>query len=570
MPTPPNAPTPAAALAPERDRPLRSLLRRPLWCGALIAFIGGAIGFRAWILFRSAIPPGVDAGYYPLQSRTILEHGRLAYDDVPVRFAIDAIVAKVAMVIAGWSVDDATLWASRIVDSVVQPFVALAIFLIAFVWSRGKTIGLAGAIGTSLIAVASRPIIDMVGDFEKQSMAFTWSAFAWAAVWRALAADRGGVALRRWAFAVVMLLLAGGTHVGTFGGAALGCIAMVVTWALVGGASRRTSVAVAAMVLASCGIALVGMWAFAPAKTASLLRAPFLLFEQGDDGLRGMSWRVGIVYAAGLIVLGVIGATALHRTGCRRQDDDDPPGAEAARRDARADGSLVVAMLVTFAALTCPFFPGDYAMRIGLIAFTPAVIVLLFFLVASSRARHDSPHPAWRRHVGLAAAYLTCAIAAGGALASAGGSRVLQQPPMITEGGLAELRVWRDELGTSLRDVVVARHGLEWWAGFAMHSAVRLRELREGDADRYERLFVLRERRGAGGGPDGGGNRPGEPGGRRGGPNGGLRGGPGGMQLGPLPPEARVLRQGEWFTLFEVPKDARSSASPRTSPASGE
>ncbi len=531
----------------------RAIVRSVPWLVTLVGLVGGAVALRAWLLFRSAIPPGVDAGYYPLQTRTLLEHGRLAYDDVPARFAFDALLARAAAALTGWSIDDAALWASRVMDSAVQPFVAAVIVLVAFVWSRGRTAAIPAAVGAALFATVSRPIIDMTGDFEKQSMALCWTAFAWMFAWRGLGATRRRDAARSLTAAALLLVLAGATHVGTFGGAVVGCCAMLITWARLGGVSRRRAAAIGGAIALACALALLGMWSIAPDKTVALLKSPLLVVGGGETrGPRELPWRTAILVLAATIVVGIVAALiarlALRRAGCHSGLD------VPVTPRCRANGALVVAMIATGAILTCPLLPGEYAMRVGLIAITPAALTLLFFLVAPRNAAMETSGARWRPWAGRTLRAIGPAALILGSLASAPASRVFGPHQMVSAGGLAELRAWREELGTSLRDIVVARHGLEWWAGFAMHSAVRVHQLKASDADRYERLFILRERRTAG--PERDRDRGPPPDGERRRPPGGAGGPDGMMSLGPIPPSARVLRRGEWFTLYEVPKDA--------------
>jgi hypothetical protein len=125
----------------------------------LALLMGAAITARAWINFGSAVPPGMDAGYYAVQARSLLEHGRLQWSDVPLVFALDAALAKVAMVTCGWSVDQATMWSTRVVDSVAQPFVAVVIFVATFRWSGGRRNALPAAIAAAAVATLSAPIL---------------------------------------------------------------------------------------------------------------------------------------------------------------------------------------------------------------------------------------------------------------------------------------------------------------------------------------------------------------------------------------------------------------------------
>jgi len=80
-------------MAQPHDNPASTLWRQPLWLAALALLFGAAIAARTWINFGSAVPPGMDAGYYAVQARSLLEHGRLQWSAVPLVFALDGALA---------------------------------------------------------------------------------------------------------------------------------------------------------------------------------------------------------------------------------------------------------------------------------------------------------------------------------------------------------------------------------------------------------------------------------------------------------------------------------------------
>jgi hypothetical protein len=163
---------------------------------------------------------------------------------------------------------------------------------------------------------------------------------------------------------------------------------------------------------------------------------------------------------------------------------------------------------------------------------------------------------------------------------------------MVDAQGMDDLRSWRADMAPGNRAVVAARHGLEFWAAFAMDTHARWGTLKQEDFDSYDRFFILEERRGGRGGPGdfggpggameddfpprrraqaedmgGSGRRGGPPDGMGGpggrgrprGPGGRPGGGPGGdpMSVASVPREARIVKQSDRFTLWEVPASAR-------------
>jgi hypothetical protein len=182
-----------------------SMFRDPAWCVALAAAIAFAIAVRGAMLFRGEVPAGVDAGYYAVQARELLLLGKLRWADVPLTFLLDAAVAKAAMLVCGWDIDTATVWATRVVDAAAEPLVAVAVFVAAWTFARGARGAITGAVAVAIAVTVGPPLLRMVGDFEKQSMAYVFMAGTWTCAWIAMrATDRRSMV--RWAAAALLCL----------------------------------------------------------------------------------------------------------------------------------------------------------------------------------------------------------------------------------------------------------------------------------------------------------------------------------------------------------------------------
>lgn len=549
------------------ERPASSLMRDPVWMVALALTMGAAIAVRAWMNFRTPIPGGVDAGYYAVQARSLLEHGKLAWTDVPLIFALDAALAKLAMLTLGWSVDDATLWASRLVDSVGQPLVAVSLFVATFSWSRGLRSAVPAAVAATLATTLSAPLLRMVDDFEKQSLAMAFMAAAWLGLARTMAATDARQLRVRAAWTMAFFVLTALTHAGTFGAAALGAVFTLTAWAVWSGVSRgrrlpgiapdmargiAPDMARGTLIAGASGAALLGaIWMLAPLKAQALIDAPRKLFGGGGDGAGGGDMGGGGPGPNGpplilwLLVVAIC-ATALV-WALRRA------------RATIADGALALGLAATAASLTCPLIHGEYAMRLSIIAPLPLAFVMAFVLAREPTARRG-----WRAAVApMASVALGIAALATNAIGGRGGPP-LSSPQMISTEGFAELRGWRDELAARGTTVVVARHGLEFWAAFALDCAVRQSQLKASDFDLYQHRYLLYERHD--GSRHDGSRRAGPPDGPPGdfAPDRPQRrpppmGDP--MSAPQLPASARVFMQGKHFTLYEAPAtdDAESA-----------
>lgn len=509
------------------------------WLATLVIMVGVAIVARAWINFGPAVPPGMDAGYYVVQVRSLLDHGRLQWSDVPLRFAIDAALARPAMAMCGWSVDEAALWSTRAVDSTAQPLVAVTVFLATFAWSGGRRGALPVAIAASAVATLSGPILRMTGDFGKQSLAMVFMAAAWVAFASVLSSTTRFEAIRRGLVMTALLALTALSHAGTFGAAALGVAMSMAAWAMRGGVTRTRLLQALLVMLVLGGLMLGAVWLLAPTKAEALLRAPLTLFGRGDAG--GMPGRMpggpgrpggppGLVGPGAIAwIVALLGAALALRWATRRTEAE--PGDE---RRARATVSLALGLTLTAAFLTCPLLNPEYGMRLSIMAPVPAALVLAFLL---SRPRSaGASADGWRSAIppSLCGMLVIASIASG--IVAGRRARDMQ---LISEEGLAELRSWRDEVNAGGPGVVAARHGLEFWAAFALDCDARLDRLSADDFDRYRRRYVLVQDRGAGrlavpGPPDGPG-----------------------PSTASVPDGANVAKRGDRFTLYEVPDAAR-------------
>jgi hypothetical protein len=59
------------------------------------------------------------------------------YQDLPLIFWLNAALAKL-LTLLGWTMDAALLLASRVVDSVAQPWTAVGVMAAGYAWSRGQ------------------------------------------------------------------------------------------------------------------------------------------------------------------------------------------------------------------------------------------------------------------------------------------------------------------------------------------------------------------------------------------------------------------------------------------------
>ena len=583
----------------------------------MLVFIA-AVAARAWIQFAGELPPAMDPAYYPMQAWWLFNEGRLLYQDAPLIFVLDGLLAKV-FIVAGMQSDSAYLVASQVVDCVTEPWVALFVFLFGFAWCGGARRGIPVVIAGAVLAVLSAPVIRMVSDFEKNSLGLVWAAMSWWALWRAIAAVEiklPRARITRWFIvAVVALVLSALTHGGSFGCAVVGAGAIMVIWFVIGGASKRT-LFVSALTVAIVGaMSLALLYVVSPSRAHDLLTAPQNIFS-GADAMRGPGGpgraRGGDMDAQD--DRGPRGGDVNRQDnrgprrgdmdtqddrGPRRgdmnpeddrgprggdmnpQDDrgprgnrndgfdpredgpprmgarggrprmDGPPGmggrnshgtfiglgvglcgiiliALGWRKETIANRACILGLSALSIFLVFPLLNPEYAQRLNLMASVPVGIVFTFILTRVVMAQPprfvSALWPPSRNMWRAAIAWLIAGSVSYGAIHSISGTST--PGPVLNQAELRELFDMRGEISEPRTTLIVAAHGVQWWAGHALHTPVRMGKIPDDAFTKYSRVLILKKNKGD----------------RRGRPD---------EQL-VMPENAKLVYEGTYFNLFEA------------------
>ena len=562
------------------------------WIGGFLLVFIAAVAARAWIQFAGELPPAMDPAYYPMQAWWLFNEGRLLYQDAPLIFVLDGLLAKF-FIVAGMQSDSAYLVASQVVDCVTEPWVALFVFLFGFSWCGVARRGIPVVIAGAVLAVLSAPVIRMVSDFEKNSLGLVWAAMSWWALWRAIAAVEiklPRARITRWFIvAVVALVLSALTHGGSFGCAVVGAGAIMVIWFVIGGASKRT-LFVSALAVALVGaMSLALLYVVSPSRAHDLLTAPQNIFS-GANAMRGPGGP-GRARGGDMDAQDNRGSRGGNmnpqddrgpRGGdMNPQDDRGPRGNRNSGFDPREDGpprmgarggrprmggppgmggrnshgtfiglgvglcgiilialrwrketianrACILGLSALSIFLVFPLLNPEYAQRLNLMASVPVGIVFTFILTRVVMAQPprfvSALWPPSRNMWRAAIAWLIAGSVSYGAIHSISGTST--PGPVLNQAELSELFDMRGEISEPRTTLIIAAHGVQWWAGHALHTPVRMGKIPDDAFTKYSRVLILKKNKGD----------------RRGKPD---------EQL-VMPENARCVYEGVYFKLFEV------------------
>jgi hypothetical protein len=554
---------------------------------SLIVLAGAAA--RALLLFGTPLVPGMNGAYYLVQARSLLQQGKLGVPDLPLTFVIQAILAKIVQLVSGASLDSSIVFAVKCADALLPALVAIPVFALVRRWAKGAGAGFWVPACASLAAVAGAPALAMVGDFQKNSLGLVWLA---SLLW-ALDNWLEQPSVKRALLPVMFLGLIGITHIGVFGWAlALTVLVMGVALWRCEAKTRRAILPWLFVGGAACAIAAgLVLLKFDPARERRLANAamhPFTYLHQnqapripgnrangpsafpqfpggpndfrpqppngqrnfrppGGPGVMPAGWNW--LPTAALLTAS---AGALAAAWFRRKD---LPAGIVAVAAGCALGLLV---------LSGPWVTGDKVMRFRLIAVGPALLCASFAMLQLR----------WPKVRVVLAALMALALVVPGAMRVARGGR-----PIITLEAANELRSMSAEISTPNKTLIVARHGLEWWAAWYLHTHIaHVNALTDADWKNFDSVYFLRQKGGMMmpfGGPGRGQPRPE---GRFRPPDGppdfaggfpppgdfprrpftqGRPGGPGMMGEPMIPRDADIAHDGEFFTLALVPTPER-------------
>ena len=198
------------------------------------------------------------------------------------------------------------------------------------------------------------------------------------------------------------------------------------------------------------------------------------------------------------------------------------------RKETIANRACILGLSVLSIFLVFPLLNPEYAQRLNLMASVPVGIVFTFILTRVVMAQPprfvSALWPPSRNMWRAAIAWLIAGSVSYGAIHSISGTST--PGPVLNQAELSELFDMRGEISEPRTTLIVAAHGVQWWAGHALHTPVRMGKIPDDAFTKYSRVLILKKNKGD----------------RRGRPD---------EQL-VMPENAKLVYEGTYFNLFEA------------------
>jgi hypothetical protein len=450
---------------------IKSSARLTHWI-PLIIIILLAGWIRARIDFRSEMIPGINGGYYPLLVRNLLEYGSIRYPDAPLVFWIQSIFSLIIRVLSDCNPDQSVLLASKLFDSVLPSLVCIPVYQMARRSLSNQTGGNLAALAiASFSALYLTFNLILTAEMQKNALAMVWLAFYISQMCKLLEAT----GRKTWILSGLWLILLLLTHFGTF---TVALVFSLIFGVVMGIRMRRhitaRQIGTGVVLLVGLGLAAVLFLIRDPGRSERLIsfylnplrifEAPYLLvLLSGQQVYQGFLFHHFIL----MNILAVGGIILIIRNR---------------KNLSGSDFTAAISLAVLSLMLTSPLLGMEWALRYYLMS--PLAVALLYIYVCLGGS-----HILTRRLVTSLFTILT--------LFSVIFSWEVHRKPAISDEAWADLHQLKDSVAIGANDLVVARHGLEWWTGWVLHCRTgKEYSLRPADWDKYPAIYLLRQKSG--------------------------------------------------------------------------
>lgn len=404
------------------------------------------LSFRLFINFNHELIPGINGGYYPLQIRSLIESGKLGFSDMPLYFYLNALIVKLVYFLTGAESEQVIILTLKIIDSLSLPLLVIPLYKLTTKLFPGN---LSSATEIVLVAFATLSIspLVLVSDVQKNAFAIPLMAFFLYYLLDFLKSPSWKSAIAAGSF----LLLTGVTHFGVFSvSISILLISLLVFY--------RKKALLFSLPIILAGFALIYvfddqradrvLWLF-----VILFRSPMLLNGPVDPPVLLGYIVTFLLIGSGIYVL-----------------------VKSRNRLPKFQKNVLITLILTTFIFSFPLMGFMYIERFSLILFIPQFILALTLqdqITAHLRVVVNS-----MLSIIVAVAVFFCFINI--------------KSPVLSSEAFADLKRIKEVIPDPDETLVIARHGLEWWTGWALHTKVgQDKSLNEEVFTKYKKVIIL-------------------------------------------------------------------------------
>lgn len=426
---------------------IKRFLNNRIGCYVFIGLL--AFVYRIYVNFNQELILGINGGYYPLQVRYVLENGSLGFSDMPLLFYVNAFIIRIYTFFGVPISNSLILNVVKWVDCFSFPLLLLPLYKIIQLQNRKLPFKL--ELGLVLFAVLSISPLILVADLQKNALAITFFFSFIAYLWSFFVLKE----YRQIIIASIFLVLTGLTHFGTF------VVTLFFGLICIGYFFGKRAV-IPLLVTALFSLVLIGKFDFF--RFYRLLTIGSSVFSRSAilNGMVAPPDIVNILFSLSLAILGISFLKNKNYTYISYQK------------------GFILASIILLIALSFPFLEGQYFRRLSLYLFIPQIVIII--LIAQQA----------KKNLFFKISYLLYFITFVSCL------MVMGRPKkgVIDHKSFEDLKLMKAVIINNDKTIVVAKHGLEWWAAWVLHTKVaQEKAIGEDFNHKYENIYFLHQNR---------------------------------------------------------------------------
>lgn len=402
---------------------------------------------RLLINFGTELIPGTNGAYYLIQARSVAQNGSLAFTDSPLAFYLQGYFSLFVNLFVG-NLDKSVMFSVKFLDSLLPALCAFPMFLIAKTWIKDRRTLLLSFVIIVYCAFHFYGFL-LAGDLQKNPLGLLFLLFY---IYFLLLAFSNQKA-RNFVLAGFFLALCGLTHIAVFGVAVSIIIASLPLWFFVSGkfSNNKTRIASIIGIVVAIFVFTVITFLFQNKSNSlfSILSYPVKLFRNPyiftmissastPMGSIPLPEIINMLFNHTVIAFAIWNLVKIWKTADN------------------ATKTLVITLTLACLLLSSPLVGKTYAARFYILSYIPSSVLLVFLL--------GNIEWQWKKVVLV----LTSTFI----LFSFVSTARLETRPSISTDVYQDLIAFKSQMQGTKKSIAVAKHGLEWWAGWTLGTAV--------------------------------------------------------------------------------------------------